>query len=108
MGTKQYLITEIETCDTCEGTGVIYSDIWKEFTSFSNQIDKSFSRKEQEREQEKWWNEQGYSGWSSDSSSFDLPPEEEVCSNCEGEGKISRRVNLETVLKEILPKLQKS
>ncbi|MDJ0648264.1 MAG: hypothetical protein QNJ60_06100 [Xenococcaceae cyanobacterium MO_188.B19] len=108
MGTKQYLIAEIEICNTCEGKGIVYADIWKEFTDFSNQIDKSLSRKEQEKEQENWWNERGYSGWSGNCSSFNLPPEEEGCWNCEGEGKITRQVDLETVLKEILPKLQKS
>ena len=108
MGIKEYLITEIETCDTCKGKGVVCADIWKDFTDFSNQIDKSLSRKEQEKKQENWWNERGYSGWIGDSSSFNLPSEEEVCWNCEGKGKITRQVNLETVLKEMLPKLQKS
>jgi DnaJ-class molecular chaperone len=88
--TNFYVIMK-KTCENCNGYGVVTHPAWEEYwmhhdstTSFEEDL--------------KWFIE---NGWADLCKGGNLPPEEIICPNCNGEGIIEEVVTLEYALAQL-------
>lgn len=94
---KYFKVTCEETCQACSGSGVItnllYRKMWKDFDVFkkASLVDTYLS----DEWQEEWAVKNGYG------SADAMGSQEEQCSDCNGEGRISKEVALDEALKEL-------
>lgn len=82
-----FYVIEQGDCEACEGEGTAMDPNWQQFYEEhlgKNEItDAAFMD---------WWQARGFAA---------PPPEESVCGECEGEGKIQRFVELQEALKKL-------
>lgn len=78
----RYIVTKVETCPTCRGSGVIRHPVWEEYWRTHDRFIES-------EQLDKWFEERGY----------DYPPDEEIeCPDCDGRGWIRTEVDLRDAL----------
>lgn len=83
---RRIVVTEEVTCPECDGRGVHQHPAWREYWEVH-------AGKETTPEQDVEWFRA--SGWCPDARRYsDLPPEEELCGECEGRGTIRREVKI--------------
>jgi|GEM_PF-2816286 len=84
---KKYFVACKETCMSCEGVGVVWSDSWRRWSE-AHDKDESITP-------EKWATENGYC------SVDEMGPEEIECDECSGTWMIKSEVPLQNALREL-------
>lgn len=105
---KEFTVKCTETCQACNGSGLLPEPDWVEFDAFLHSLRKevdadsgtAFDEQTAERQFE-FWREHGYqvSDWNSFATA--LPPETIECDSCFGEGIIVNDVSLVDALAEL-------
>ena len=91
----QFLVKRIETCPKCLGKKVVQNPLWEEFWAKH-----SLEAPPSDEEMKKWFRENGY-GNALEMRIDGLPDEEQICGECEGEGKIVSEVELLDAINEL-------
>jgi hypothetical protein len=90
-------ITRKETCPSCSGQKKVANPEWDAFWSAYRLFKDVNGREMTMDEEQEWWDDHNYFGREPGTQ----PPEEEWCGECEGEGILTKTVDLLDALKEL-------
>jgi hypothetical protein len=90
MMAKDYYVVQRETCPICKGEQYIYNEIWRECLD-------EIGAKATGEEILAWFNENHEPVY----NMKDLPPEENICINCDGKGEVESEIALYDALWEL-------
>lgn len=90
--TTKHLIKKVETCEKCQGTGMVQHPAWAEY--WREHSSESEPTLEDDR---KWFEAHGWNDGMT-TKTDGLPDEEIVCGECEGAGEIESEVDLEAAM----------